>query len=299
MKKYIVLLIIIAALTTGCDGGVYRLVYNSLDTILYRAVGKYIDPNPEQDRMIRQSIGRFLLWHRRDELPNYVVTLKGLRERMARGLRTPDAAWLKARLERHETDSFNAVADDTASILASLDEGQLKKLAAVLGESMTEMEKKSGASREERALETERTVLRMMEFLYGDLDKRQTDAIALGIRQMDDIEAERIAQYRARQAEFLALLGKKPGKAVIRDYLSGVVLHPEKSYPPQYRQLLQRRESMAAVGMIRFDHDLVTAEQRSHAVNKIDMLIQVIRELKGAKIGFMIRGMPYFTAMMP
>ena len=190
----------------GCDTTVYRLLYNSLDSLVYRSVTHYIDPSPGQDRFLKEKIETHLRWHRKVELPKYIVTLQGLRERMAAGLKKPDVAWIQSRFDRHEADLYNAISNDIVNFLVTIDQKQVDQLERSMQERMTEFEKESNKSAEDRNRGNGQSFTRLMEFIYGDLTEAEKKSIAEIARKTEDLEPERIRLYRERQAEFIALL---------------------------------------------------------------------------------------------
>ncbi len=278
-KLYLIPIAILLVTATGCENSLYKFIYNSLDSIIYRVVAGYVDPNPEQDRILRQKIGTFMKWHRREELPRYAATLQALRPRMAAGLREADLLWMRQRFKRHGADLFNATSDDAVAFLLSLDPGQVDRMERKIDESIAKMEKESAAGEEKRFREMERSMARMMEFLYGTLTDKQKEEIARGVRRVDNLDRERIRMYREQRAEFMTLLRGKPEKDTLRKYIARMFIDPERSYPDYYRERSERRGRAIAEGFLRFDRELVSADQRAHAVTRIDMLIQVIREL--------------------
>jgi hypothetical protein len=279
MKKYILIVSALLLLMCGCDNTVYRLLYNSLDSLLYRSVVRYINPGPGQDRFLKEKIEMHLRWHRKVELPKYIATLEGLRERMAAGLKKSDVAWVQGRFYRHEADLYNAISNDVAGFLVSLEEKQIDQLERTMGERISDFEKETLKSAEVRIRDTERSFNMFLEFIYGSLSEVQRKDIARMVRQTEDLEPVRIRFYRERQAEFIALLRKKPGKDRVRDYISRFFINPEKSYPDYYRIPADRREQFMIESFIRFDRELVTPAQRSYVCKKIDGLIQAFREL--------------------
>ncbi|TFH41567.1 MAG: hypothetical protein E4G96_05245 [Chrysiogenales bacterium] len=280
MKRLPALLLLMTIFfAAGCERTIYRSLYNSLDTLIFRAVARYVDPNRDQERSIRGAIESLFRWHRQVELQNYVATLRGLEKRMAAGLSGQDLVWVRGRIDRHRDDLFNAVADDAAAILASLDERQIDRLERLLEERVAEMGKASRSSG--RVREAGRNVVRFMEFVYGPLTNRQREDVARGVEMMEDIEGVRIRMYRERQAEFIALLRGGHGSAAVKEYLARMLLEPERSYPEYYREAAARRDRAAVEGFLLFDRDLATPEQRAHAIIMIRGLAEVLEELRG------------------
>jgi hypothetical protein len=279
MKAYIIPLFIILITATGCESSLYKLIYNSMDTIIYRMVTDYADPKPDQELLLRQKIGAFMKWHRRDELPRYAATLQSLRPRMAAGLREGDLKWLLQRFDRHGADLFNATSGDIVDFLLSLDRDQIDRMNRKIDERIKKMEKESMVSEEKRTREIERSTAWFMEFLYGSLTDKQKEEIARNVSRVDNIEPERIRMYREKSAEFITLLRKKPDRSALAGYIERLFVNPERSYPEYYRERSERRNRTMAEGFIRFDRELVTPDQRAFAVKRIDMLIQVLREL--------------------
>lgn len=279
MKKYILPLFVVLITLPGCEGTLYKFIYNSMDSIVYRMVADYTDPKPDQELLLRQKIAAFMQWHRGRELPRYAETLRELRPRMAAGLGESDLAWMRQRLERHGADLFNATSGNAVDYLLSLDRGQVDRMERKFGESIAKMEKESAVSDEKRFREMERTTVRMMEFLYGTLTEKQKGEIARGVRRVDNLDRERIRMYRERQAEFITLLRGRPDKDGLKEYIRRMTIDSERSYPDYYRERSERRDRGVAGAFLKFDRELVTPDQRAHAVKKIDMLIQVLKEL--------------------
>ena len=279
MKKYMIPLILSLVLLTGC-AALYRLVYNSMNMILLRVINKYVDLNSDQEAALRKNIARHLKWHRQTELGRYVETLTGLRGRVAAGLKEEDIAWLRDRFDKHSASLYNEIADDTADFLLSLDVKQIDRLDKKFGERLSKMEEETGKKKEDQLKESEKSVDRMMDFIYGDLSRRQKDVIALGIRQMDNLDAERLRMLRERQKVFIDLLREKPEKKKIKEHLARSFIKPERYYPDYYREPAARRDRQIEEGFLRFDRELVTPAQREHAVKQIDMLIEVLRDLQ-------------------
>jgi hypothetical protein len=285
MKKYIPLLFASFFILTGCDTTVYRLLYNSLDTIIYRSVTRYIDPGPNQDRFLREKIELHLQWHRRDQLPKYIVTLQGVRARMAAGIKKSDIEWMQIRFERHSEELYNAISENVAAFLVSLNRNQVDLLERKMAERFAEIEKKSLQGNEGRFREMEKSTVWIMELIYGPLTGRQNEVIASGVRQMENIEPERMRLYRERQREFISLLKNGPDKPAVKKYMTRLFIKPEKYYPEYYRGPAERQERMIMDAFARFDGELVTPEQRARALKKIDALIRVLGELAVEETG--------------
>ncbi len=279
MKKYIVPLLLLLITATGCEGTLYKFLYNSMDSMIYRAVAGYVDPKPDQERFLREKLDAFMKWHRREELPKYAETLQYLRPRMAIGLKESDLLWMKQRFERHGADMFNIMSNDVVAFLLTLDKDQVDRMERKMNESLAKMEKESKEDDKKRFREMERSIYRVMDYLYGNLTDKQKEEMSRGVRRVDNLDRERIRMFRERQAEFLTLLRGKPESKTLKEYITRMFINPEKSYPDYYRERSERRDRFIAGEFLRFDRELVTAEQRAHAVKKIDLLIQVVRDL--------------------
>jgi hypothetical protein len=220
-----------------------------------------------------------LRWHRKTELPKYIATLQGLRERVAAGLKKADVNWMQGRFELHEADLYNEISNDVVSFLVSLEQKQVDQLEKSMGERISEFEKESRMSSEDRINETARSFTRLAEFIYGDLSDVQKKDIVQMVLHKEDLEPLRIRLYRERQAEFIALLRNKPDKNRVRAYIARLFINPEKSYPDYFRIPADRHDRYIVESFLRFDRELVTPAQRTYACKKIDNLIQAFREL--------------------
>lgn len=280
MKKYILPLIASLALLTGCEQTLYRLLYNSLNTILFRVINQYVDLNRDQDAALRKNLARHLKWHRQTELGRYAETLEGLRGRMAAGLKETDIEWVRGRFDKHSVSLYDEISDDTADFLLSLDGKQIDRLEKKFTEQLSKMEAEQGKNKEDRLADAEKSITRMMDFIYGDLSRQQKEIIGQGIRQMDNLDSLRLRMLRERLKVFIDLLREKPEKKKMKEHLARSFIRPERFYPEYYRDAALRRDRQAEEGILRFDRELITPEQRVHAVKKIDMLIETLRDLQ-------------------
>ncbi|MBN2159446.1 MAG: hypothetical protein JW807_08620 [Spirochaetes bacterium] len=283
MKKYIPVLIALFFFLTGCESAVYRLLYNSLDSLIYRSVARYIDPGPDQERFLKDKIDFHLGWHRRDQLAKYSETMRGLRERMAAGIKKSDIAWVKARFERHSEEMYNRISDDIAAFLASLKGDQVDHMERMMSERRAEVEKKSKRNARNHYGEMRKFIAKILEFIYGPLTRQQEAEIARGVRQMKNLDPVRMRLYRERQGEFIAFMRKGPGRQAIRKYLRRFFVKPEQYYPAYYRAPAERQDRTIEEAFVRFDREMVTPGQRAHALRKIDMLIRTLGELAAEK----------------
>ncbi|AQA17266.1 hypothetical protein BST95_02535 [Halioglobus japonicus] len=60
----------------GCSSTTF--VYNRLDFFIPWYIGKYVDLDRPQKALLKEELGPFLQWHRRDELPTYLDIIDGI-----------------------------------------------------------------------------------------------------------------------------------------------------------------------------------------------------------------------------
>lgn len=90
-------LVIALALLGACSSTTF--IYNRLDMIIPWYVGSYVDLDREQKGYLDTLLEPFLVWHRREELPSYVLIIDDLESRLDRDVTADDVAAISARFE--------------------------------------------------------------------------------------------------------------------------------------------------------------------------------------------------------
>ena len=90
-------LVVALALLGACSSTTF--LYNRLDMIIPWYVGSYVDLEREQKEYLDTLLEPFLVWHRREELPRYVLVIDDLESRLDREVSADDVAAISAQFE--------------------------------------------------------------------------------------------------------------------------------------------------------------------------------------------------------
>jgi hypothetical protein len=88
------------------------------------------------------------------------------------------------------------------------------------------------------------------------------------------------ANYRdERRKELIQLLRQKNCSTQVEAYLKSVLLNPTEDYPPQYRDKFAQMQKAIKTMILQIDK-LLTSEQRTKALKKIDNYVRDFEKLK-------------------
>lgn len=184
-----------------------QLGYNQAPSLLYWWIDGYADLNETQSTRLRQDIDRFLVWHRRDELPGYAERLRQWRTLAAQDL-TGEQVCAQADALRQVTGRLmDRGAEPLARLALSLSPAQLDHLERHQAKSNEGFEKDflrgNAVQRLENRLER---ALDRYETLYGPLSAAQQTRVRQSLASSPFDPARSLATRRERQAELLTLI---------------------------------------------------------------------------------------------
>ena len=90
-------LVVALALLGACSSTTF--LYNRLDMIIPWYVGSYVDLEREQKEYLDTLLEPFLVWHRREELPRYILVIDDLETRLDREVSADDVPAISAQFE--------------------------------------------------------------------------------------------------------------------------------------------------------------------------------------------------------
>ena len=125
-NSFVTLLLVLAvAALPGCSA--VRVVYNQADTLLSWMADDYFDLDHTQKQDLNTRLAPLLIWHRREQLPEYARYLGEIKQRAQRPVTRDDALWLiegaKARLRVIASKGT----PDAAELLSALTPENIKK----------------------------------------------------------------------------------------------------------------------------------------------------------------------------
>ena len=265
----------------GC-GNMTRLAYNNGDIALRMMAGDYFNFDDEQSAEFRLALASFHTWHRRTELPQYAELFGAAGERMERGLSPADIHWAIRNVRARYAVLAAQAVEDSAPLLArltpenftALDEKFAESNAKLFKETMTGDEKK----RTERRV---KAIRKRFEEWLGDLSPEQEARLVAYVRTSPQYSAERFAERRERQQQFIELVREHQGAA---PQLSAALRSFFVDYERNRGEAYERHSKEWEDGLVQLIADMaraMSAEQREHATSRFQKLASDFRALAG------------------
>ncbi|WP_332672648.1 DUF6279 family lipoprotein [Aromatoleum sp.] len=271
----------VVLVATGCS--MPTLAYRNAPTLISWRAGSYFDLDPAQRAEFEQRLERVHAWHRREELPRVIATLREARRRTDGEVSLADAKWLVGAVEDHYRKAAARTVDESADLIPTLRPEQFATLERKLADVDEEfVEEWIDASPEEiRDARIERATKRAEEWL-GRLDPAQRTWLRSRLDEIPiDYRAARADRLR-RQAEFLALL-RGDATATRTRMDSTAVVAPLKRWVVDWDHGRSPGELARVARLIR-DYSALyvelingaTQEQRDHLRGQVDAYIDAL-----------------------
>ena len=280
--RHLALIVFAGLLLAGCSA--VRLGYTNADNLARWWIDQYLDLAPEQDVLVRERLGRYLAWHRKTQLPDYVNLMRNGQKLAAGQTTAADALSLGDELIRRGRVLAEQATPDIADLLPTLTPAQIERMAA------RQMEKNADYAKEARLAEGEagqrkaryKRLLERAEYWFGDFSKEQEAALRRMVDAQDPGSQFWYDEKLRRQRDWLSLVRqmqreRPPRERVIqmlRDYAARFDLPTE---PVRLAQAIALRRASAELAVA--IHTLMTPAQREHARSKLDDLIHDFTEL--------------------
>jgi HPt (histidine-containing phosphotransfer) domain-containing protein len=268
--------LLVAVLLAGCSA--VRLGYNTSPTLAYWWLDSYFDFDGDQSLRIRADLQAVQDWHRKEELPLLIQTLRELQTMAPKPVTPAQVCAVVPGLQTRVQVTLERVAPSIAGIAPSLQPAQLENMAR-------EFEKRNKKWREEwlegtLAERAERRVEKIVdraESLYGTLEPAQI-AIIKNQVQTSSFDGPRTYREMLRRHEdalqvLNTLRTTKVAPAQATAAVRGLVERTLTAPDPAYRQYIDRLtlESCAATAAV---HNSSSSGQRTH-------LLQALRDYEG------------------
>lgn len=269
-------------LLQGCSA--VRLGYGNADSLARWWIDQYLDLSPEQDALTRERLGRFLAWHRKTQLPDYVIFLRQGQDYVGGQPSSDDTLKLGEGMVRRARLLAEQAIPDIADLLVTVTPAQIERMAR------RQADKNLDYSKEARLAEGEsgqrkaryKRLLERGEYWFGDFSGEQREALRRLIESQESGGQFWYEERLRRQRDWLDLVrqvqrDKPPRERVIkllRDYAAGFDLPANPARLAQ-AQALRRASADLAVAI----HAMTTPAQRAHARHKLDDLMRDMAEL--------------------
>ena len=263
--------LLIATLLVGCSA--VRLGYNSAPTLAYWWLDSYFDFDGEQSLRIRADLQAVQDWHRKEELPLLIQTLKELQAMAPKPVTPAQVCNTVTSLQTRVQVTLERVAPSIGAIAPGLQASQIEQVSR-------EFDKRNKKWREdwlegtntERAERRVKQIVDRAESLYGSLEPAQM-AIIKNHVQTSSFDGPRNYREMLRRHEdalqvLTTLRTSKPTTAQATAAIRGLLERTLKAPDPAYRQYIDRLtlESCTATAAL---HNIITSSQRTHLVQAL------------------------------
>jgi hypothetical protein len=200
LRTVLALVVVVAA---GCSS--VRLGYNNADTLLYYTLDKYLDLNPAQEKLARDSIKGLLAWHRATQLQGYAQLIDAAGRRVEGHIAPDDVLALNLEMNRRLVAIGERAASDLAALALTLQASQLERVAKKFADDDARARREvadGDASVEHRV---ERSIQRADDW-FGSVTRQQEALIRAAVAQRPDSEDWWLREREQRRSDLLKLL---------------------------------------------------------------------------------------------
>src|SRR5262245_3214593 len=255
-------------------------LYRYADWIILWEADHYLDLTSDQRRDLSQRLAPILARHRHEALPQYEAFLVQSRQRLERGLTSQDIDWVYANYDRLRADLFERVIADSGVLLASVDSSQVRTLEAALQKDNAKVARIVQLPAPERLKKRADKIIDWLEDWLGSLSKDQEAQIRQWSLMLPDNLQFWATYQQQRQQELLDFLRQpRTPESVTRELDALLVVYPDQTGPPVYHEAIRQMRTAVKTMALAVDQQ-VTADQRHHAVAKLQRLIDQLHDLQ-------------------
>jgi hypothetical protein len=201
-----------------------------------------------------------------------------IRQRFEQGLTGQDIDWVYATYDRLRVDLFDRLVADGGVFLASVDSYQVKTLEAALKKDNDKAMRLVQAPAPERLKKRARATIDELEDWLGSLSKDQQAQIREWSLVLPDTQNILIAYRQQRQQELLSILHEPRTPERAARELRAVLVYPDQTAPQAYQDAVRQMRAAVKTMALAIDQRL-TADQRRHAVTKLERLTDQLHDL--------------------
>lgn len=265
----------------GCSA--VRISYNNAEILARYRASDYVDLTSAQVEEFKLRFTVLHRWHRERELPEYMLLLQSAGGRIAKGVTAEDVSWAIVNLRMHYRLVTSRAAEESASLLAGLDAGQLVDLEKNFIESNVKFEKENlaGDARRMRRKHIQKIEGYVTDWT-GTLTDQQLVRISGFVDHYMSVMSLRLEDRRRWQHEMLTLLRTERDPARLAPRLVAMFARPENARTPKYQEAMTRYE--AVIGELVVDLDrMLTPEQRARALKRMQGYVDDLAALTGRR----------------
>lgn len=260
----------------GCS---LTLTYRYADWIILWEADHYFDLSSDQRHDLTLRLKPLLARHRHEAIPQYEAALVQFRQRFEQGLTGQEIDWVYATYDRLRADLFERIVADGSAMLASIDSPQVRTFEEALRKDNDKAARLVQAPAPERLGKRAKATIDWLEDWLGPLSKDQEAQIREWSLALPDTSQVWLAYQQQRQQELLVLLHQPRTPERVAGELRAILVESDRRAPPAVQDAVRQMRAAVKTMALAIDQR-VTAEQRRHALAKLQRLIDQLHDLR-------------------
>jgi hypothetical protein len=261
---------------SGCNK--LKLGYEYADWLVSYSVEDNFDLDKLQRGRLKDDVGGYFRWHRKEMLPAYADFLTYVADGVRKGLRPEDIDTGYARYQALYRRTLEPVTDKSVTLLASLTPEQVNAWLDKQRKKNQKLRKDFSGSLQEKLDHRYGKIVDEMEDWTGRLTKEQKAKIKT-LNATLPWNGNLWLDTRESVQEHLAeLLKKKAPQSELRGYLETYYLNPDSLRSEAYRTQYQAFETRLRT-LIFVIHNMLNPEQKRRFIQQVEKLAQDFRTM--------------------
>ncbi len=252
--------------------------YSLIDNIIIGSLDQYFALNKEQKRFLKGRLAYKLNLHRTHGIPEHIAFIKGIQERIQKGLDQETFKWFIQETTRQSDLIINLFSDDLVEFLMTLQTEQVDYFERKLTEENEEYQEQLKNLSDKQPENNPEKTIKSFEEWFGPLSDTQKTEILKLVQEMQDNSRQQdnskqsYSERLERQQKFINVLRCEPKN---REELEKALY---ETINPARISLEDGSTVLLMEFVIKIDQ-LITPEQRNHLIKKLDGWIDKLETL--------------------
>ncbi|MEL0035893.1 MAG: DUF6279 family lipoprotein [Gammaproteobacteria bacterium] len=269
---------LIAVSLSACMG--VKFTYNNLDWLLPWYVEDYITLTDIQEEQFEQEFEDLWAWHRENELPKYVTSLKQLEEDIAEDAITLEKIIAYQDEARdHYLVTAQRVVSQGIDLMSTLSDEQVAEMKEIIMEEMAEYEERVfESSKEERIKKRIRNTEKSFRRWIGKLTNKQKILIEQWGSDLESLYEYGFQYTVASRKAFFAAMERREDKEYLRERLLFLTVERDQLHTKEHLEARERNRDKTRQLLLTMK-DTLTKKQRERLIRKIKNYREPLEEL--------------------
>jgi len=271
-KKWLFVFIIYISISCSST----KIFYNYADYFLINWFESYLGLSMNQRSDLNIKVEKFLIWHRKSELPKIILFLEELKVRYKDGFDKQDIEWVRLESKKILQRVLIYSEMDIVSFLLKIDDKQIlnakNKLSIKKDDWLIKQSMMTSEELRDHILD------RSYEFLedwFGSLEFSQRKKIATWVKSDHNWVDIRLRNREKFQYDIIELLKSKKS---LKENVHFWVLNIESHWTEEYKNAIEDKRQEWEMITLMIDASTLP-HQRSHVLSKLDKYIEDFKDL--------------------